>query len=48
VEKPVLGDVGKALDLDVYRTAVTLMYATSVLAFVLALSMRYVIVAFRG
>lgn len=47
VEKPVLGDEGKALDLDVYRMAVTLMYATSVLAFVLALSIRFAIAAFR-
>jgi len=47
-EKPVLGDAGKALDLGVYRTAVRLMYATSVLAFVLAISMRFAIVVFRG
>jgi adenosylcobinamide-phosphate synthase len=48
VEKPVLGDQGEPLNLDVYRTAIRLMYAASALAFVLAFSMRLAIVGFGG
>lgn len=46
VEKPVLGDAGRKLDLDVYRSAVRLMYGASVLAFAFAFAVRAVIAAF--
>lgn len=48
VEKPLLGDGGGAMDLDTYRTAVRLMYATSILGFALAFSMRCVLTLWRG
>ncbi len=44
VEKPTLGDPHQPLTLDVYRSMIRLMYATSILGFLMVLTARIVIV----